>query len=89
MKKVNELVICKEDYDSVEEFENAVKEAVFVLLNNNYIMTVKYDANDKALGIVAIHYCYAEKEYGDYYPTWLLPEEEESIVYREDMKNEI
>lgn len=84
MKKVNELVICKEDYDSVEDFENAVKKAIFVLLDNNYIMTLKYDANDKAMGIVAIHYNYAEKEYGDYYPYWLLPEEEESVVYKNE-----
>ena len=79
MKKVNELIICKEDYDSIENFENAVKKAIFVLLNNKYIMTVEYDET----GIVIIHYDDTDKIYGDYYPYWLLPEEE-SVVYKNE-----
>ena len=58
MKKVNQLVVCKDDYNTKEEFENAIKDAVMVLLNNNYIMTVKYD--EKEMGIVAIEYDYAD-----------------------------
>lgn len=80
MKKVNELVICKEDYESVKDFKNAVKKAIFVLLDNNYIMTVDCDEMD----IVVIHYDDAEKIYGDYYPYWLSPEEEESVVYKNE-----
>lgn len=53
-----------------------------VLLNNNYITTVKYDAMDKEMGIVVIDYNYADEEYGDRYPYWLYPDEEESIIYR-------
>ena len=82
MKKVNELVICREDYNSQEEFENAIKKAIMVLLDNNYIMTVKYDC-EKELGVVAIHYDYAEQEYGGYYPYWLLPKEIERIECEE------
>lgn len=79
MKDVNQIVICRDEYKSKEEFENAIKDAVMVLLNNNYIMTVKYD--EKGLGIVAIDYNYAEQEYGCHYPYWLSPNEFESIAW--------
>lgn len=81
MRRVNELTVCREDYDSKEEFENAIKDAVMVLLNNNYIMTIKYD--DKGFGIVWIQYDYAEKDFGGALPYWLLPKEEETVVYKE------
>ena len=84
MKNVNELVICKDDYKTKEDFENAIKDAVMVLLNNNYIMTVRYD--EKSLGIVAIDYNYDNQEYGDAFPYWLLPEEWESVVWQDDVK---
>ena len=79
MKDVNQIVVCKEDYKSKEEFENAIKDAIMVLLNNNYIMTVRYD--EKGLGIVAIDYNYSNQEYGCHYPYWLSPTEWESVVW--------
>lgn len=79
MKKVNQIVICKDEYESKEDFENAIKDAVMVLLNNNYIMTVKYD--EKGLGIVSIEYNHVEQEFGDAYPYWLFPEEWESVEW--------
>lgn len=82
MKKVNSLVVCREDYMSKEEFENAIKEAIKVLLDNNYIMTVKWD--DKGFGIVAIDYTHDDQSFGDYYPYWLLPEEIESVELKDD-----
>lgn len=82
MKNTNHIVICKDKYKSQEEFENAIKDAIMVLLNNDYIMTVRYD--EKGLGIVAIDYNYAEQEFGDAYPYWLLPEEWESVEWKED-----
>ena len=39
-KKVNDIVICKDQFKSKEEFEDAIKRAVMVLLENNYIMTI-------------------------------------------------
>lgn len=71
MNKVNRLVLCKEDYKNKDEFENAIKDAVMLLLNAEYIMSIKYD--EKELGIVLIDFNYADKEYGDRYPYWLLP----------------
>ena len=48
-KMVNNLLICKEDYKTTEDWENAIKKAVMVLLDNNYIMTVRCD--EKGLGL--------------------------------------
>lgn len=80
MRRVNEMTVCREDYDSEVDFENAIKDAVMVLLNNNYIMTIKY--YDKEFGIVWIQYDCAEKDFGGALPYWLLPEEEETVVYK-------
>ena len=82
MSRVNELVLCRENYESQEEFENEIKKAVMLLLNADQIMTIRYD--EKGLGIVAIEYKYADQSYGDYYPYWLLPDEIESVIFDEE-----
>lgn len=82
MNKVNQIVICKDQYKTKEEFENAIKDAIMVLLNNNYIMTVRYD--EKGLGIVAIEYNSDDQVFGDAYPYWLLPEEWESVEWKDE-----
>lgn len=82
MNKVNQLVICRDKYKSQEEFENAIRDAVMLLLNAEYIMTVRYD--EKGLGIVVIDYNYGEQEYGDAYPYWLMPEEWESVAWNDE-----
>lgn len=82
MNKVNELVLCRENYESQEEFEDEIKKAVMLLLNANQIMTIRYD--EKGLGIVAIEYKYADQSYGDYYPYWLSPEEIESVIFDDE-----
>ena len=82
MSKVNELVLCRENYESQEEFEDEIKKAVMLLLNADQIMTIRYD--EKGLGIVAIEYKYADQSYGDYYPYWLLPDEIESVIFDEE-----
>lgn len=84
MNNVNSITICRDDYSSIEEFENAIKKAIMVLLDNNYIMTVKYDANDKELGIVVIEFEYANQEFGCDYPYWLSPEEFEIITMNKE-----
>lgn len=82
MKGVNELVLCRDDYKESYEFEEAIQDAVMLLLNAGYIMTVRYD--EKGLGIVAIEYEHADQSYGCRYPYWLSPEEFESIVWEEE-----
>ena len=85
MKYVNSIVICRSEYSSKEEFQDAIKDAIMVLLNNNYIMTVRYD--EKGLGIISIEYNHANKEHGADYPYWLSPSEVESVIW-DDEKNE-
>ena len=89
MNKVNQLTICKEDYSSYKEFKNAVKRAIMVLLENDYIMTVKYDDRDKEMGIVVINYDYANEEFGGALPYWLLPDEIEILENAKEALNEI
>ena len=79
MKDVNRIVICKDNFSNQEEFENEIKKAIMLLLNNDYIMTVKYD--DIELGIVVIDFNYADEGLGCHYPRWLSPEEYESVAY--------
>lgn len=83
MNKVNSIVVCRDTYDSDEEFQNAIKDAIIVLLNNNYIMTVRYDEH----GIVAIDYETEHREYGAPYPYWLTEDEYYSVV-RDDERTE-
>jgi hypothetical protein len=84
MKKVNTIVICKDSFKTQEEFENEIKKAIILLLNNDYIMTVRYDACDKEMGVVVIDYNCADKTWGSPYPYWLTPDEEESVVYDDE-----
>ena len=73
MNNVNRITICKDRYKTQDDFENAIKRAVMLLLENDYIMTIKYD--EPALGIVCIDYNYADRSFGTDYPVWLSPEE--------------
>ena len=84
MNDVNPITICRDTYKTQEDFENAIKKAVMVLLDNNYIMTVRYD--EPGLGIVCIDYNYADQSYGCHYPYWLSPEEWESVVWDDEVK---
>ena len=77
MNKVNEIVICKDTYNSQDEFENAIRDAVMVLLNNEYILTVRYD--EPGIGVVCIEYSHADRNRGDIYPYWLTVEQAESV----------
>ena len=77
MEKINELVICRENYKTAEEFEESIKKAIMLLLDNEYIMTVRYD--EKNLGIVIINYDSAEPAFGAPYPYWLTSEEAEQL----------
>ena len=83
MNDINELVICQEEYSSKEEFEQAIKDAVMLLLNANYIMIVKYD--EKGLGIVSIDYVHKDNDdYGGIYPYFLTNEEYEFLCTEND-----
>ena len=87
MNKVNELVLCRDEYNSQDEFENEIKKAVMLLLNANQIMTIRYD--EKGLGIIVIEYKYADQSCGYPDPYWLLPDEIESIIFDDEKENSI
>jgi hypothetical protein len=80
MKGVNSIAICRDNYKSQYEFEQAVKATVMLLLNANYIMTVRYD--EPELGIIVIEYNPADESWGCDYPHWMSAEEYESIALR-------
>ena len=75
--KTSQLVICKDNYETQEEFENAIKRAIMLLIENEYIMTIQCD--EPGLGIVAIEYETSHIEWGAHYPHWLSPEEYEAV----------
>ena len=84
MSDVNAMTICRDTYKTQEDFENAIKKAVMVLLDNNYIMTVRYD--EPGLGIVSIDYNHDDQSYGCHYPFWLSPTEWESVTWDDEVK---
>lgn len=86
MKNINSIVVCRDEYKTTEDFENAIKKAVMVLLENNYIMTVRYD--DKGLGIVVIEFNSNDLQLGDPMPHWLSVDEYESVVWDDEREEE-
>ena len=79
MHKVNQLAIVRDNHKTQEGFENAIRDAITLLLDNDYIMTVRYDANDKNIGVVVIDYEAADESWGAPYPYWLKPEDVDNI----------
>ena len=75
MNKVNELVLCTEDYENENEFRNKLSEAIMLLLGAGYICTVREDE----VGIIVIEYDHDDSAYGSPYPYWLKPEQVECI----------
>lgn len=82
MSDVNSLTLCRDDYESTEELFEAVKTAVKLLLDADYIMTIRYD--EKGLGIIAIDYNHADQSYGCHYPYWLSPEEADTVYFERE-----
>ena len=90
MKNVNNIAICKDNYSSHEEWEDAIKKMVISLLENRQILVARYD--EPGCGIVDIEFNPDQMEWGCHYPYWLSPTEEESIIYddeREEMEAQI
>lgn len=77
MPEVNSLEICRDNYKTEAEFKNAITTAVFLLLEANYIMTIKYD--DPGSGIVWIQYDFADESMGGAQPLWLTYDEWERL----------
>lgn len=83
---MNNITICRDTYKTQEDFENAIKKAIMVLLDNEYIMTVRYD--EPGLGIVCIEFDSADVSMGGRYPYWLFPTEWESVVWDDEVNDD-
>lgn len=85
-KNTNSIVFCKDKYETETDWELAIGNAVMILLNADYIMTVRYD--EKGLGIVVIEFEHDERSYGGAYPYWLEPEEIEQVIFNNEKEGE-
>ena len=64
LNKVNELVLCTEDYETESEFQSKLSEAIMLLLGAGYICTVREDE----VGIFVIEYDHEDRNLGFAYP---------------------
>lgn len=87
MKDVNSIAICRDNYSTREEWEDAIKKMVVALLDSYQIMMVRYD--EPGLGIVEIEFNPSDAECGCKYPYWLSPEEAESVVYDDEQEENV
>ena len=85
-KNTNSIVFCKDKYETETDWELAIGNAVMMLLNADYIITVRYD--EKGSGIVVIEFEYDDRDYGGVYPYWLEPEEIEQVVFNDEREGE-
>ena len=85
-KNTNSIVFCKDKYETETDWELAIGNAVMMLLNADYIMTVRYD--EKGLGVVVIEFEHDERSYGGAYPYWLELEEIEQVIFNDERKEE-
>lgn len=84
LNQVNSLTIDKDNYESEKEFEKAIGKAVMFLINNGYVVTVKYN-DGKELGIVVINYEYDRNYgFGNALPYWLTPLQFEDYMEMRD-----
>lgn len=82
MLDVNSIAICRDNFNTKEEWKDAIRDMVAALLDNNQVMTVRYD--EPGLGIVVIEFNPDDRSLGCDYPIWLSPTEAESIIYDEE-----
>lgn len=87
MSKVNSIAICRDNYNSKAEWEDAIKKMVVALLENRQVMTIRFD--EPGLGIVAIEFDCDDQELGGNYPYWLSPDEYMSIEFDEEKKSRL
>ena len=70
------IVFTNEEFG--DDLWNNVGEQLKLLAEARYICVVKEEEH----GIVVIQFQHDRPEWGDAYPYWLYPEEEETVVYK-------
>ena len=82
MKDVNSIAICRDNFNTKEEWKDAIRDMVVALLDNNQVMRVRYD--EPGLGIAVIEFNPNDESLGCDYPVWLSPTEVESVIYDDE-----
>ena len=77
---MNHLTFCRDNYKTEEDWKNAVKTFLFLLLEEKQIAVVRYD--EPGLGIIIVEYNHDHRTMGTPYPYLLTPEEEETVIYK-------
>ena len=77
MNNINTINICQSNYRSREEWEEAIKNLMFSLLETCQIVVIRYD--EPGLGIVRIEFNPDSPELGCKYPYWLNPSDLDAI----------
>ena len=79
MNKINSIAIDRDKYKTESEFNAIVGKVVGLLLELDYVIVSRYED----AGVYVVEFMPNHPEYGDYMPYWLLPEEEETVEYKE------
>ena len=75
-ENINRISFDIENYNNDEdEMYKDIAKVLQILIKNDEICTFEY----ADCGIFVIHHNYANREFGDIYPYWLSPEEQETI----------
>lgn len=82
IKKFEQIVFNRDNYNSTEELFETVSKQLNILLNAGYLAVVRYDAADPSLGVVCIDFEHDETadSWGVYNPYWLTENEMDMIV---------
>lgn len=80
--EVNRITLCRNDWDSDEEFTKKIGETLQLLFKCGYICVVMDD--DGSGSVIVIEYQHDERldAFGVYNPMWVSPEEEEMITVK-------
>lgn len=76
MNRYEQIVFTEEEFG--DRLWKAVSEQLKLLAEARYVCVVKEEEH----GIVVIQFQYDRQEFGEAYPYWLYPEEEEMVVYK-------
>lgn len=82
---VNYITVCRNDFDSKEEWEQAVARAIKVLIENKYI--VRMELQD--FGTVMIEFDYQEHLIAEHRCVWLTDTELNTVVYDDEKAGKI
>ena len=78
MNRYENVVLTRDQFG--EQLWEKVGEQLYLLIQAGYVCVV----NEEEFGIVVIEYQHNNRTYGCAHPCWLYPQEEETVVYKDD-----